>query len=80
MKNDKAREERIITLAMADGMQNRAQLDQNIYMSRRQYYDACLASFDQGVAAQVTKLPRWAVLGILSSVIPWALLLATVLA
>jgi hypothetical protein len=78
-KIDKAHQKRIIALALQDGMENEVQLKQNIYMTRQQYYAAVLEGFDQGVAAKVVPVPRYILVAAWSSLIPWGILLYTVL-
>jgi hypothetical protein len=65
MKLDKATELRVRQLAASDGMQHPAQLDQKIYMTRRQYYAACVDAFDQGARSVPTGITRWRLM------LPW---------
>ena len=78
-KRDKAQQARVIALALKDGMQNEAQLKQNIYMTYQQYYEAVLSGFDQGVASKTVPVPRYILVAAYSSLIPWAIVLYTVI-
>lgn len=77
MAKDKELRRRIIELAEKDGMPHEALLDQKIYMTREQYYRACIAAFDQGKAEGYAQMPVSVVIkrGIVVVLI-WAIMLS----
>lgn len=65
--SDKEMARRVTQLAIKDGIINAAELEQKLVLTRKEYYAAVIEAYDQGVAANPPRAPRFLVIAAVMS-------------